>query len=285
MPPRSVRHKANGHRHLPKTVVPAPGALMGLVHSDPTGLSDLNPDLLRFAAIIRTECAPGGWAPGAVGAGWLPEPLARSLARTREKLARGEMSDIRQGLAALRAQADIAARMITRLVDDSGAGAAGTVRPQERALVNVNQLVIQTLDLLTAEPIKGVAVSSRLVPGLRPIVGDFEELQDVLAILIASIGRVMDAAGRAGMITVETSGEEGVLRGEGVVRIRIMETGGPGGGESDHGAEPLWAGAAGGGATGRLHLVARIVGEHGGALSAVRLPGGGVRFTLEFPAV
>jgi hypothetical protein len=285
MPPKSVLHKTNGHRHLPKTMVPSAGMLMGLVHSDPAGVSDLNPDLLRFAAIIRTECAPAGSGPTTAEADWLPEPLARSLAHTREKLDRGEMPDIRRGLAALRAQADIAARMITRLVDDSGAGAARTMRPQERVLVNVNQLVIQTLDLLTVNPIKGVAVSSRLVPGLRPIVGDFGELQGVLTTLIASIGRAMDGAGRAGMVTVETSGEPGVLRGEGVVRIRIMESGRPEGDETDRGAEPLWAGAAGDGATGRLHRVARVVGEHGGALSAVRFPDGGVRFTLEFPAV
>jgi hypothetical protein len=272
MRPKSVLHKTNGHRHLPKNTTPSEGEVLGLVHSDSAAASELDADLLRFAQIVHTEAPPGDGGAG------LPVSLARSLAETRARMERGELSDIRGGLAALHAQAEIAGWIVDRL---AGATSGRPDAPARRAgLVDVNALVTRTLERLAAHATVEPPVSTRLAPEPRPIVGDFEQLQDVLLILIVSIGPVMAAAGRPGVIEVETVQEPGVLRGEAIARIHIRHTPRPAGvipepdrltGQGDDEAP--------------RHLAARALGEHGGALSVARLPDGGVQFTLEFPTV
>lgn len=273
MRPKSLLHKTNGHRHLPQGAAPTEGEALDLVHSDEVAASELSADLLRFTRVVRTECAP---ASGAVDA--LPASLARSLAETRERMDRGELSDIRSGLAALRDQATIADRVVHRLLDTTAERV--TARPRRPALVDVNALVTRALERLADHGLGAAAVTHRLVPAPRPIVGDFEGLQDVLLILIVSIGPVMAAAGRPGTIEVETAQEPGVLRGEATVRIHVRHTPGPGGAPPAVG--PL---AAAEDDETPLRVVARALGQHGGALSTVHLPDGGVQFTLEFPAV
>jgi hypothetical protein len=273
MRPKSLLHKTNGHRHLPQSAAPSEGEVLGLVHSDEAAASELSADDLRFARVVHTECAP---ASGAVDA--LPVSLARSLAETRERMDRGELSDIQGGLAALQDQAAVADRVVHRLLGATTDRVAA--QPRRPALVDVNALVTRTLERLADHGLGAPPVTPRLVAAPRPIVGDFEGLQDVLLILMVSIGPVMAAAGRPGTIEVETVQEPGVLRGEAIVRIRVRHTPRPGG-------TPLAAGplAAAEDDETPLRVVARALGQHGGALSTVRLPDGGVQFTLEFPAV
>jgi hypothetical protein len=268
MRPKSLLHKTNGHRHLPKSGTPSAGEVLGLVHSDEAAASQLNADALRFAHVVHTECP----VEGAVEA--LPASLARSVAETRERMDRGELSDIRSGLAALHAQAAVADRVVHGLLEATTDRVAS--RPRRPALVDVNALVTRAVDGLAEHGLGALPVTLRLAPGPRPIVGDLEALQDVLLMLIVSIG----PAGRPGTIEVETAEEPGVVRGEAIVRIHVRRTPRPGG--AHPAAGPL-AGAEDDGP--RLHLVARALGQHGGALSTTRLPDGGVQFTLGFPAV
>jgi len=280
MLPKSVFHKSNGHRHLPRPGTLSAGQIVGLVHSDPGRLSDLSENLVRFAAIVQSE------RPAAEGQS-LPSALAKALTRTRKTFERGELSDVRLALEALQAQAEAAARIVARLTEAAGVSDEASIRDTECRLVNLNDLIIQTVGRLAGQPAGTKPVSSRLDPGLPRIAGDPRRLQHVLMVLIAAVGSAMGASGRPGVITVETSHGEGVLRGERVVRLlmtddysQVLEQARPVPVLSL--AHPVSSDA---GADADLRRAAKLVREHGGVLCAASLAGGGVCFTLDLPAV
>jgi signal transduction histidine kinase len=280
MLPKSVLHKRNGHRHLPRPGALSAGQIAGLVHSDPGRLSDLSQDLVRFAAIVQSE------HPGAQGQS-LPSALAKALKRTRKAFERGELSDVRLALEALQAQVEAAVRIVARLTEAAGASDGEPTWDTECRLVNLNDLIIQTVGRLAGQPAGTTSVSGRLDPGLPRIAGDPRRLQHVLMVLIAAVGRAMGAAGRPGVITVETSHGEGVLRGERVVRLlmtddysKVLEQVRPVPVLPFARSEPSDAGA-----DADLRRAARLVREHGGVLCAASFAGGGVCFTLDLPAV
>jgi signal transduction histidine kinase len=280
MLPNTVLHKRNGHRHLPERPMLSPGDLVSLVHSAPTPVSDLDPGLLKFAAIIQSECA----APDAVAGdrSALPPGVARAVARGREALARGEMPDVRAALDALGAQADIAAALVARLAETVQASGSRPHRPAQRALISMNALLVDTLGRFSGRAPDMATTALCLDPRLPYIAGDRRQLQEVVLVCIRAVARVHQARGRPGLIRVETSRYDGVLRGESVVRVVMTDDWR----QADAKpvplpAEPLPASPA------QLDLcrAARTVKEHGGVLSVARVPGGGTRFTLEFPAV
>lgn len=280
MLPKSVFHKSNGHRHLPRPGGLSAGQIVGLVHSDPGRVSDLSRDLVRFAAIVQSE------RPVAEGES-LPSALAKALTRTSKAFERGEGSDVLLALEALRVQAEAAARIVARLTEAAGASDGEPTGDTECRLVNLNDLIIQTVGRLAGQPAGMTPVSSRLDPGLPRIAGDPRRLQHVLIVLIAAVGSAMGAAGRPGVITVETSHGEGVLRGERVVRLLMTD-------DYSQVLEQVrlvpvlsfaYPKASDAGAAVDLRRAARLVREHGGVLCAASLAGGGVCFTLDLPAV
>jgi len=277
MLPKSVLHKRNGHRQRPPAGVPSTGQILGLVHREPDRAGELSPDLLRFAAIIRSERPADQWEQIVTEAMSLPPALATALTRTREAFARGELADLRLALEGLQARAEAAARIIARLTTVSKA------QDTERSLLSLNDLALRALGpLMLAAPI-----SRRLDPRLPWIAADPGQMHDVLTILFGIVDRIREAAGRSGAITVETTHGDGVLRDERVVRLLVTD---------DYAqavdrlqavpplsVQPSETSDTGTGAD--LRRAARVVKEHGGVLCSAPLPGGGVCFTLDLPAV
>src|SRR5205809_8016277 len=100
MQPHSVLHKRNGHRQLPGPGVVSPGELLNLVHSAPGQLSDLSPDLLKFAVVAQSEC-PTADNRLAANDGQFPPAVARALTRSQEAFERGELPETQAALEAL----------------------------------------------------------------------------------------------------------------------------------------------------------------------------------------
>jgi hypothetical protein len=274
----SVLHKRNGHRKLPRPGAMSAGELVSLVHSAPERLSDVSEDLLRFARLVQNE-SPSGTeaAPGREPVAF--PAVAKALGKSREAFARGELADIRASLEALQAQAALAAEVIARLTDVVRASDGRRGAPAGRRLLDVNALLEQALDGLTG-PRGGLEAVARLDPAMPSVPGDPAQIADVLRAVFLAAARANQAAGRQDPITVETSHRGGVLRGESIVQVAMaagdqMSAGQP---AEVPGSEPAEPGTD-------LDRAARIVREHGGILTASGLDGGGVRFTVELPAV
>ena len=275
MLPKSVLHKRNGHRHLPPGGAPSTGQILGLVHRDPDRASELSPDLIRFASIIQSERPADHWEQIVTEGMSLPAALATALTRTRDAFRRGELSDLRIALEGLQAQADAAARIIARLTG------ASEPKETERSLVSLNEIALRALDptVVTAP------VSRRLDPRLPWIAADPGQMHDVLTIVFGAVSRIREAAGRSGAITVETTHGDGVLSGERVVRLLVTDDYAQAVDQLQPVLSMLHPGTPDGGRGADLRRAARLVKEHGGVLCSAPLPGGGVCFTLDLPAV
>jgi len=277
MLPKSLLHKRNGHRHLPQSGVPSTGQILGLVHRDQDRPLELSADLVRFAAIIQSERPADHWEQIVTDGMSLPSALATALTRTREAFQRGELSDLRLALEGLQVQAEAAARIIARLTS------LPDPRGSECSLLSLNDLAIRALDPMT----ETTPVSRRLDPRLPWIAADPGRMHEVLTILFGAVGRIREAAGRSGAITVETTHGDGVLSGERVVRLLVTDDYG----QAVDRLQPVpvlsvqHAGTPEAGTGADLRRAARLVKEHGGVLCSAPLPGGGVCFTLDLPGV
>ncbi len=281
MLPKVVLHKRNGHRH------PAAGArtsslgdMLRLVHSVREPAPKPSVEMVKFANVVRTEKATALLDQTAREIDSLQLALADVLAQTHEVFERGELGEVRATLEAFRAQADLAAHMMGKLV------AAAESRAPERRLVNVNDLVAKTLDLMRPR-LAGLAVESHRDPRLSWVVGNARQLQQALTTLLGYASQAALVEGRPGTIVVETAREHAVLSGEEVLSIRISNDGL---GLTPEALSTIRRGAAAPAALPEgpdldLYLACQIVSEHGGVLSADNLPEGGARFIVELPAV
>lgn len=264
MVPKGVLHKRNGHRHPPGGEPLSPGDVIRMVHADLRPSPPPTHDTLKFAQVVGSERLGALTDQATREVDGMRASLAETLARTVEAFQRGELADFRQALDALAAQADLATRMVAHLGAAARQREAAPVAESRRRLVDVNALLTEALDRLAAGAGAPVPVDSRMDPALRPVAGDPAQLREVLAAALAEV-----PAGAAQAVVVETANREGAVRGEGIVRVEITR--------------PVSASPAGGGAA--LGGVARLVTEHGGALSVAEVPGQGVRVTIELPAI
>jgi C4-dicarboxylate-specific signal transduction histidine kinase len=274
-----VLHKRNGHRRAPGTKDLSLGEMMRLVHSVRDQAPKPTFDLLKFADVVRSEKASALLEQASRQIDGIQLALGAVLAQTQSVFARGELADVRAALEAFRAQADLAGRLMAKLVATAG------TRTTERRVVALNDVLGETLELLQRRLDAGVAVASHLDPELPRIVGNARQLQQVFVALLSHMWR-MAAGPRPGQLVVRTAHAPGAVQGEDVVRVEI---GGDGPGLSDAVLGTVARAASGSpdpeDADLDLYLAVQIVTEHGGAVSADNLPEGGARFTVELPAM
>src|SRR5206468_8153041 len=154
-------------------------------------------------------------------------------------------------------------------------------RPPERAALDLNEVVERTLLLrLNQLTLAGIAVERDLAPGLPLIMGDPNQLEQVLLNLLLNSEQAIQDGKRGGRIVLRT----GVSEGGRAVHARVIDDG-PGipAEALPHVFEPFFTTKTVGTGTGLgLSVSYGIVEEHGGHLGVESRPGRTV-FRLELP--
>jgi C4-dicarboxylate-specific signal transduction histidine kinase len=275
MVPRIMLHKRNGHRR-PAAPSASVSEMLRLVHSVRDHASKPAFDYLRFAATVRGEQAPALAAQAEREVDSLKLALTAVMARSEAAFARGELADVRDSLDAMRAHADLAARLMARLAAATGS------RATARSLVDLNEILTRALDGVRCR-LGDERMTPALAPELPPVFGHGRQLEQALTILLT----VMADAVQAGPITVESLRIPGALAGEDAVRVRISGSGAPLRRELraviTRGAAALAQLPQGLGLD--LYLACQILTEHGGVFALGDEAAGGPSLTVELPAV
>lgn len=173
-------------------------------------------------------------------------------------------------------QARRAARIVQNLLEFSRPAS-----PQKKAL-DVNVLVERTLQLQDHSLRRNhVEVDFQPMPGLPPILGDGNQLIQVLLNLVTNAEQAIREVRESGHIRIRLAIEDGritvTVRDDGVGILpealpRIFD--------------PFYTTKRPGGGTGLgLSICMSIIREHGGNLSATAVPGGGTEFFVELPVM
>ncbi|MBI4011977.1 MAG: PAS domain S-box protein [Candidatus Rokubacteria bacterium] len=180
----------------------------------------------------------------------------------------------REDLAVLQRNAQRVGR-ITQALLSFARRSAGVKRPTDLTAVAEETLLLFEKHATKA----GIVVDRRLAPGLPPVQGDVNELQQVLLNLL---NNAREALGNQGEIRVETA-----LASDrpGWVRMTVADTG-PGIPPElrDRVFVPFFTTKAGGTGLG-LAISHRIVADHGGVIELASEPGAGTTFTIFLPAL
>jgi len=155
-------------------------------------------------------------------------------------------------------------------------------KPSEKAPVDVNAVVQQTLFLLKHHPrFKQVAVATDLDPEIGlDVRGNVEQLVQVFMSLLIN---AMDAMGERGTVTIRT--RRGRSLGAAVIAEVIDEGHGISRSEVTKIFEPFYTTKTPGRGTGLgLSIVYSIVAEHGGRIEVDSAPGQGSTFRILLPA-
>ncbi len=155
---------------------------------------------------------------------------------------------------------------------------------RERRRVQLNRAVVSALELLQYRLVKteGAEVTRELGDGLPDVVGDFQQVVQVLVNLIGNACDAMESAPRprgGKRLTLRTGAADGSVFVE-------VEDNGPGVPEAARGRifEPFFSTKEPGRGTGLgLSICRQLVVEHDGKLSHRPAPGGGALFRAEFP--
>jgi signal transduction histidine kinase/ActR/RegA family two-component response regulator len=155
--------------------------------------------------------------------------------------------------------------------------------PPGRAAIILNDVIEQTLSLrLNQLTLAGIAVERDLAPGLPPIVGDPNQLEQVFLNLLLNAEQAIQDGKRGGRILLRTS----VAAGGRAVKAQVIDDG-PGIPEEalPRVFEPFFTTKEVGSGTGLgLSVSYGVVQEHGGQLGVESRPGQTI-FTLELPVV
>lgn len=232
-------------------------------------------------------------------AGWLStrisEPLEAGMREMERRIAIGDLArqvnhDVRNGLAPLRnvfrhfAQV---AREESAKLPEVFAERQGTIESSiaylETLAANYARLSPQSerkptdVNAVVRDVVKGTAVRAELGAGLPAVTADGLVLRRVLENLI---GNAVDSIeGRAGTVTVATTGANGL------VRIAVKDTGrGMTKQELDKAFDDFFTTKPGGTGLG-LSIVRRLVLDSNGALKVETEPGEGSTFIVELPAI
>ena len=170
MLPRVVLHKRNGHSHPPAKPEVTPSHVMLLVHSPRTADDSLPRDLLRFAALVRSEKPSALVEQASYQIDGLRLSISEVLARTQAAFDRGEMADIREALESARAQVDAAAALVRALLGSLPTDDAA------RVAVDLPDLLVQTVETLRPRLEGGLALVTRVEPGGPRLLGSPPQL-------------------------------------------------------------------------------------------------------------
>ncbi|MGH7310019.1 MAG: GAF domain-containing protein, partial [Candidatus Rokuibacteriota bacterium] len=203
-------------------------------------------------------------------------PLSVIIGYGQLLLSRGVGDGLRRPLELMVQQADRMAKIVRNLLYFA------RQRPPERAAVNLNQVIEQTLALrLNQLTLSGVAVECDFEPALPPVMGDTQQLAQVFLNLLLNAEQAIAQAGAGGSITFRTRAIEG-----GRTVRACVEDSGPGIPPEilPRVFEPFFTTKEVGSGTGLgLSVSYGIVEEHGGRLTAESEPGRTV-FSLELAA-
>ena len=174
---------------------------------------------------------------------------------------------------AIKAEALRATRIVRGLLDFSRR------REPKREPLNVNLLVPRSLDLLqTKLRRRDIDVQLHLDPTLPPLLGDMDQITQVL---INLLGNAIDAMPEGGRLTVETSHPAELDR----VALSVQDSGtGMTPDQIEHIFEPFYSTKPEGEGTGLgLSVTLGIVKSHGGSISVQSEPGCGTTMTVQLP--
>ncbi|HWP35506.1 MAG TPA: ATP-binding protein [Thermodesulfobacteriota bacterium] len=203
---------------------------------------------------------------------------AQLLLSRAERTQNAEMLDDCQKLLA---SAERATRVVRNLLTFS------RKREPERRPVAINDVVAAVLELESHDlQLAQVSLERQLAEGLPPLLGDEQQLQQVVLNLITNARQAIEATGRGhGRVVVRT--ELVSLPGE-PPRIRLSVTDDGPGVSPEHLPrifEPFFTTKPEGQGTGLgLSLCRDVVRVHGGRIWAESTPGQGARFIVELPA-
>ena len=268
MLPKIVVHKKNGHHHAPKKHAPSLGDVLRQVHGG--GLHAVKPtySLLKFATVVRTEKRTSLLEEAVRHADGVQSGLNAILARTESAFERGELSEVRETLEALRSQAGEATRLFARLL------AGAETRTSTHGLVEINDLVARAAE--RAGAIVGGPVATRLDPSLPAVIGNAPRLERAIVTFAAVLGGSRP-------VSIDAAQVEGVIVGETLVRVTVSgDSPLPPAAAALGGPSPLAEPAA---EALDVHLARQIVAEHGGMVSLTYDPDGAGVIRIEIPAV
>ncbi|MGH7314156.1 MAG: ATP-binding protein, partial [Candidatus Rokuibacteriota bacterium] len=203
-------------------------------------------------------------------------PLSVIMGYGQLLLSRGVAESLRRPLELMVQQADRMAKIVRNLLYFA------RQRPPERAPVDLNQVIEQTLALrLHQLMLSGIAVERDVEPQLPPVTGDAQQLTQVFLNLLLNAEQAIAVAGAGGSIVFRTR----VVDGGRTVRATV-EDNGPGIPPDILARvfEPFFTTKEVGSGTGLgLSVSYGIAEEHGGRLSVESEPGRTI-FSLELPA-
>jgi PAS domain S-box-containing protein len=206
----------------------------------------------------------------------LSNPLTSILGYAQRLLMRRDISESSE-VQNIYDEAGRASRMLRQLLHSSR-----EVRP-ERKPISLNQLVLRALEFRRfGLPADQIRVGTDLDPALPLLLGDADQLQQVVMNLVANAQQAIEHGRGRGSIRVSTR-----RNGEGRVRLEVADDG-PGIPPALLARifDPFFTTKPAGLGTGLgLAIVLNIVREHGGQVHPANLPEGGALFAVELPAL
>ena len=205
----------------------------------------------------------------------LSNPLTSILGYAQRLLLRDE-AGAGEELRQIYQEAERASRILRDLLQ-TGRDA----RPVRRTVL-MNQLIVRAIELrrfaLSADKIR---IEMDLDPGLPPVLGDADQLQQVAMNLVANAQQAIEQDAGRGTIRVQTR-----RLNQNRLQLEVSDTG-PGIPPTILARifDPFFTTKPAGLGTGLgLSIVLGVVREHGGQIRAANRPGGGAVFTVELPA-
>ena len=207
----------------------------------------------------------------------LNNPLATILSWSERLSQRASGDDqLKRGLDVILSESERAARIVRNLLTFA------RKRQSTRALVDLNQIVRETLNLRAYEQrITNISVISALAAGLPPVFADGHQVKQVLLNLLMNAEQAMLAAHGRGTIVIRTWHDSAKQ----VVVLEVNDDG-PGVAEDVQGKifDPFFTTKEVGKGTGLgLTVAYAIVQEHGGRITLRSQRGSGASFFVELP--